>query len=1144
MKRKNVLLKDLYMEFRKSWPRFVSILIMVMLGVAFLSGIRACSPDMKKSADTFYDRMNLMDIRIFGDLGVTEDDLEEVKQVDGVKEAEGSYTADVLWTTEDNQLAVKLMSAGEKLDQIDIKEGRMPKTSGECLIDSRLAEKEGYGIGDVMEFKSGSEDELSDTIVKNSFTIVGIGQSPYYLSLDRGTTKIGNGDLSGFVILLPQDFTLEIYTQLIVSVDGAKNLLCYSDEYEEKVDGVIRSVEEIAGERCQIRYDSVMEEGKEKIADGEQEIADAKKKLSDGQKKIDDAKKELDDGKKEIEKNEDLLKTSEAKIKQSETQIAKGKQQIADGKKKLNQAKKQLDASKKKLDQAKAEYNKGKKEYDQGKAQLDAAKSQVTSGESQIADAKKKIAQGKEALAGQEGTIEALKKQIAALEGQEDIEEESLLQMKNTVQAFEKQKAELEQTEKEITKKEKEIAAAKEQIKEKEPSLTKAKKQLDAAKKQLSEGEKQYQEGYEEYTSSKKQLETKEKELKQGEEKLKKGKQELKEGKEKLADAKKELSEGEEEFQSAQKKWLKKKADAQKDIKEGEEELADAKKELEDLEEPEWYVLGRGSIQTFVEYEMDADRVAAIGKVVPVIFFLVAALVCLTTMTRMVSEDRTQIGVLKALGYTQRQISMKYMVYAISSSFIGSVLGFLLGQKVIPIVVIKAYGIMYTNLPDCLSPLHLSYSLYSTAAAMICIVAATYAACRKSVKAVPAELMRPESPKAGKKIMLERIPWFWKRLNFSQKAAMRNLMRYKKRLAMTVIGIGGCMGLLLVGFGLKDSIMAIGTLQFGQVRLYDASFGLEEDASDEEREELYDTLFADSRVKNQIWVKESSIDVKKDGTEKSAYLVVPKETERLNDFITLKERLSDKTYHLNDEGVIVTEKLASLLGVEKGDSVQLKEDDDKEVSAKIIGIVENYYFHYVFLSPALYEKLYGEPVCYNHIYTINKTNTEKFEDRIQTDYMELSMVSNVTFVSGTAQRVADLLRSMDAVIYIIVIAAGMLAFVVLYNLNNINIGERKRELATLKVLGFYDTEVSEYIFRENVVLTVLGIIAGVGIGLFLHRFVISTVEVDLMMFGRNISFKSYAYSVGLTIFFASFINFMMHFKIKKIDMIESLKSVE
>ena len=302
MRRKNVLLKDLYMEFRKSWPRFVSILIMVMLGVAFLSGIRACSPDMKKSADTFYDRMNLMDIRIFGDLGVTEDDLEEVKQVDGVKEAEGSYTSDVLWTTEDNQLAVKLMSAGEKLDQIDIKEGRMPETSGECLIDSRLAEKEGYGIGDVMEFKSGSEDELSDTIVKDSFTIVGIGQSPYYLSLDRGTTKIGNGDLSGFVILLPEDFTLEIYTQLIVSVDGAKNLLCYSDEYEEKVDGVIRSVEEIAGERCQIRYDSVMEEGKEKIADGEQEIADAKKKLSDGQKKIDDAKKELDDGKKEIEK--------------------------------------------------------------------------------------------------------------------------------------------------------------------------------------------------------------------------------------------------------------------------------------------------------------------------------------------------------------------------------------------------------------------------------------------------------------------------------------------------------------------------------------------------------------------------------------------------------------------------------------------------------------------------------------------------------------------------------------------------------------------------------------------------------------------------------------------------------------------------
>jgi putative ABC transport system permease protein len=406
--------------------------------------------------------------------------------------------------------------------------------------------------------------------------------------------------------------------------------------------------------------------------------------------------------------------------------------------------------------------------------------------------------------------------------------------------------------------------------------------------------------------------------------------------------------------------------------------------------------------------------------------------------------------------------------------------------------------------------------------------------------------MRPVAPKAGKRIILERIPWIWSHINFSQKAAVRNLVRYKKRLAMTVLGIGGCMGILLVGFGLKDSILSIGTLQFGEVRLYDASFSFEEDASEEEIETFYKKLQEDARIKKWINVKEASVDVCFENQEKSAYLAVPEEPDRITDFVSLKERESGKAHVLSDDGIILTEKIATLLGVEAGDEVTLKDgdDDQKGVTVTVEAVVENYFYHYVFMTPALYEKLYGETPDYRSVYTINTENGETFEETLQEEYMELSCISGVSFVSGSAQRVADMLKSMDSVIVIIVVAAGLLAFVVLYNLNNINISERKRELATLKVLGFYDGEVSHYIFRENIVLTLFGIVAGVGIGIVLHRFVILTAEIDMLMFGRQISLKSYAYSIGLTLLFSFCVNGFMHFKMKKIDMIESLKSVE
>ncbi|NCC42868.1 MAG: ABC transporter permease [Clostridia bacterium] len=562
------------------------------------------------------------------------------------------------------------------------------------------------------------------------------------------------------------------------------------------------------------------------------------------------------------------------------------------------------------------------------------------------------------------------------------------------------------------------------------------------------------------------------------------------------------------------------------------------------MEVPTWYILGRDSYQTYVEYEQDTQRIGAIGEVFPVIFFLVAALICLTTMTRMVEENRTQIGTLKALGYSKEAIALKYLSYAFLASIAGSVIGFIGGQKVLPVVIINAYGILYNNLPVIQSPIYASYSISSTLLAVAVTTLAAGISCYHELAEVPANLMRPEAPKNGKRILMERFTIVWKHMTFTQKATARNLFRYKKRFFMTVLGIGGCMGLLLVGFGLKDSIMAIGEKQFGEIRIYSSMLSLDEDKSAEVQNDVFELVQTDKDVITSMKALETSVDVGYKKSERSSYLVVASDPELFKKFVNLKDRNSQKMYELDDSGVVITEKLSKLLDVKEGDTIYLKDGDTRRLEVKVSHIVENYFFHYVYMTPTVYRELYEKEPEYTEIFTVNKQNDSAFEDSFQSRYMDVNGVLNVTFLSSMEERIADMLRSMDAIIYVIVIAAGLLAFVVLYNLNNINISERRRELATLKVLGFYDLEVSEYVFKENIFLTLIGAGFGVIFGLILHRFVILTAEIDLMMFGRSIKPISYLYSICLTCLFSFIVNMFMHFKLKKLDMVESMKSVE
>ncbi|MDF2804496.1 MAG: hypothetical protein K0S61_4401, partial [Anaerocolumna sp.] len=573
------------------------------------------------------------------------------------------------------------------------------------------------------------------------------------------------------------------------------------------------------------------------------------------------------------------------------------------------------------------------------------------------------------------------------------------------------------------------------------------------------------------------------------------------------------------------------------------EKISKAEKDLAEVESPKWYVLDRNSIQTYVEYGQDAERIGNIGKVFPVIFFLVAALVSLTTMTRMVEEQRTQIGTLKALGYGKISIASKYILYAFSASLLGSIVGVIIGEQVLPKVIIIAYKILYYTLPEAITPYNYYYGILSALMAIACTTLAAFISCYKELAATPAKLMRPEAPTSGKRVILEYVPFIWNRLNFTSKAAVRNLLRYKKRFLMTVIGIGSCTALLLVGFGIKDSIGAIAEIQYTDLWKQDATLTIDSKMTKTEKDSLIKEIKTNSKITKATLINENTIDAVVGKSVKSVNLIVPEVITDISDYVVFRDRKTGRKYELKDDGAVITEKIASLLKVEAGDSIYLDDGNQQKVEVKITAVTENYMMHYVFISSSLYEKLFGDVPNYNSVFLkCNVPNDQ--EEAFAANMLKNTNITNMSFTSAFQKQISDMLNSLNLVVYVLIVSAGLLAFIVMYNLNNININERKRELATLKVLGFMDMEVGAYIYRENIMLTVIGTVFGMILGIVLHYYVIITAELDLLMFGRNIKSISFLYSILLTFAFAAFVNFVMYFKLQKISMVESLKSVE
>ena len=1208
--KKNILRKDFIIEIKKTMGRFVSIFFIVALGVAFYSGIRASEPSMRFTADQYFDDSKLMDLKVMGTMGLTKADIKAIGKVSGIEAVEGGYSKDVLCPVGDNEKVVHMLSMQKNFDQVSLVEGRLPEKAGECLVDEDFLSYTDLKVGDTVTFHSGDGEALTDSLVTDTYKIVGIGNSPLYISFGRGSSTIGTGEISGFVVVDKASFDMDVYTEAYVKVSGAEEKTAFTDEYNNLSDAAKEAVSAIEEERCAVRKQEIVDEANEKLADSE-------KTVNEKSQELEDAKKELESGK---SKAAEELEKAKQQITDGEAELADAKQQIADGETQLADAKAQLNEKQAQLSSAEAEYESGKAQLDQKEQELAAAeqtylsnyakympfitagKAQIAAGRTQIADGKKQLDEGlaplkqlRDGLDGIEDGISQcdsgmaeVQKQLDGMDSdvyqeyvkipEEDRNEEQqayVNKWENLNAQFagiQAQKTQLETaksgllaqagfaTEADLDAQITSLTAQRDELDKKEAALLGQEQTLAAQEEELLSAGRQITDGKSQIAAARSQLDSTKSQITDGKAQIQSAWALLneKEGtlnasKAQLASGEQELADGRSEYEQAAKEAEDRITDGQVKITDGEKQLADAKQKIADakaeikkIENPKWYVQTREDALTeYQGYGDNADRMRSIGKVFPVLFFLVAALISLTTITRMVEEQRVQIGTMKALGYGKAAIAGKYIGYALIATLGGSIFGVLAGEKILPFIIIYAYMILYKHLPAILVPYHMSYALQASGIAVACTLIATIASCYKELAAEPAELMRPATPKQGKRILLERIGIIWKHLNFTWKSTVRNLIRYKKRFFMTIFGIGGCMALMVVGFGLKDCIYEIVSLQYEKVQFYDAATYMSDDISEENRQQLHDYLDQNADIKETIEARMQKTDVKSASGKKTLYLMVPSDNEKIEDFLSFHSRTNkDEVYSLKKDEVILTEKMASLLNVKVGDELTIEDEDRGDQTVTVGAICENYMSHYLYLSPEKYEELYGVPAEYNTIIYSVKDGKDDQIEKIGTKLLSMDGVLNVSYTSSIEGRLDDMLRSLNLVIVVLIVSAGMLAFVVLYNLNNINITERQRELATLKVLGFYDGEVASYVYRENILLTIIGSVVGMVLGNLLHRYIILTVEVEEAMFGRQIHWQSYLYSFLFTVAFSLFVNWVMFYKLKKIDMVESLKSVE
>ncbi len=999
MKRKNRLNTNGVRTIKKAFPRFLSLIIMSLLGVMVFVGLLAVSPDMLKTLDNYYDKQNTYDIKILSTMGLIEDDIESLKKINNIKEVEGIYSTDILLSSNNNEYVVNISSLPNKINKVELIEGKLPTKDNEIVVEENFLTKTKYKLGDTLSIDN-------DNLINKELKIVGTIVSPLYfnqtnLSQTRGTSSLGTGSVNYYSYVLESNFDIDYYTNIYITIKNAKEKITSKDDYLKLVYNVTNSIEEIKEVQEKNRYDKIYNEALEEIEKNEKEVNE---ELKDAKKELDKAKKELTSAKKTLDST----------------------------KKQLSTFKNELDKAKKKLDSAKTQYEKALKSNNLNEKDLTS-------------------------------NIKLLKENISNIE---------------------KIIPSLNQASQEYITYNTQLNILKEQLKGLET--------LESTKNALDKGYKEYQLNKELYNSSYKKYEKGLSSYNSGLKKYNKGLKEYNDGK-----------------------------------KEAEEKLTEAKEGLNELENPIWYIFDRKDEQTYSTYVEQTKSLKSLATVFPLVFYAVAILVSLISMNRMVEDDRGEIGTLKSLGFTNKEIINKYLRFSLLATLIGGGLGIALGLTAIPYLIFVIYGILFV-LPNFHIGLNIGMSMAGLGIAILCICGATLITAYKVLKGKPAELMRPKAPEAGKKILLEHIP-IWHKINFSNKITIRNIFRYKKRVLVTIVGICGCTALMLCGFGIKDSIVNVTNMQYIDTFNYDETVYTKELNLKE-----VDNIFNKKEIKEYILAEQITATI-----DESTLTMIALDSTEFSKVFNTKDLETNKDKKLTKDSIMITDKLAELQGIKVGDTITILDGDTKEYTLKITDIVKNYMGHYIYIDKSQIEEY--EP---NTVFLKTNKLTKSEQDNLTKELLKNDSIINVIHTETLMDSTSDMIKSLDLIIAVLIILAAALSFVVLYNLSNINITERKREIATLKVLGFYNKEVDNYITRENLILTILGIIPGCVLGYFLMFITIGTVEMENTRFLRTIAPISYLYSGIIALIFTFIVNFVTHYSLKKIDMIESLKSVE
>lgn len=1090
---KKALLKDSLREVTKTFARFLSIFLIVAVGVGVFAGIKAVAPNMKNTADVYYDDQNLMDLRVLSTFGLTEDDLAAIREVEGVEYVSGAYFVDVVTTIGTMEKVFVVHSLPKNTEETNneyinrplLVEGRFPEKSGECVIQETSGIiTSGLEIGSTFTVSSGKTDPITNTLKTDTYTVVGLVHSPMYITADKGSSEIGSGKIDFYMMVDESDFKFEggtyeeIYTEALITIKGAKAESCYSDEYSKIIERVSAKLENLGGDRAGIRLEEIK-------ALAQVELDKAQKELDEGQKEFDT---QIKDGQAQIDAALAELSQAQATL---DTEKKNAEAQILDAERQIMQGEAELAAAQKQYDEGVIEYNNAMIEYGDAIAELDETSSKLNKlksrTNSQIAEIRKQLANDPEMNYIVKTELETAIQWLEELVSLSNETADTVDTMNKFVQT------QMTNAKKSLESAEVELANAKQQLEDAKNGLN---VQQNKAEREFAQAQAQIDAGWVEYEAAKAEFETK-------------------------------------------------KLEGEQQLEDGREQVVRAQQEIDRISEPTWYILGRDMLYSYVDYEMTADRMDALATIFPVIFFLVAALVCYTTMTRMVDEQRGIMGTYKALGYSNASIAGKYMGYAAVASVLGGAVGAVIGVALFPVSIFNTWRLMYT-LPDMVRVSQVGVMIFGTVAAALITVAAAYIACRKALSENASALMRPKVAKKGKPIFLEKVTGVWSKLNYSQKVTCRNIFMYKKRFFMAIIGVIGCSALLVAGFGLNDSISQIVKRQFAEIFKYHLAIKLDPNVTQEAMIEIREELANNPEIEDIMVATQFNATAEVDGESLAVTLIAADDAEKFTDYFTLRDRRTKVEFELSQSGIVISEKLAKELGgVRVGDTISLNNGEGMTRKVTVSGITEQYVYHFAYITPEYYKEVFNLRTSENSIMVKFVNASSELENRIGNDLMKKDgVVASVSFFTDMATKFEDTISSLNAVVILIIACAALLAFVVLYNLTNINISERLREIATFKVLGFYDGEIAKTVYRENLILTFIGGLIGLVAGIGLHRIILTNIEQSGIMYGDYIAPLSFVISFGMTFLFTLLVNLMMNGKIKKIPMIESLKSVE